>query len=168
MKLIVRTAILFVALILQVSVISQMDIMNVIPDFFLVVLLYTVSVSSMKYSIAVGAVFGALLDLITGKVFGIHTGLCLLFSIAVCFVSNGIRAKKMPYYLLAALIFTAIYEYVVSLFLMSGTPNVTLRWAFLHKVLPTALYNTVWMLPVYLLFHRYLKRFFYEERKELQ
>ena len=167
MKTFLRTVILFVALLLQITVISQFHFFGAIPNFFLVVLLYTLSVSDMKYAISVGTAFGVLFDFLTGKVFGIHTALCLLFAILVCYVSNNIRDKKLPYYLIATLLFTGLYEYLTSVLLISETPSVTLRWAFIHKVLPTALSNTLWMLPVYYVFGRFLKNF-YQERKQPQ
>lgn len=164
MKTFVRTAVLFVALLLQTSVISQFHMFHAVPNLFLVVLFYTVSVSDMKYTIAVSALFGAALDLLVGKVFGINTALSLLFAIAVSYISNHIRDKKLPYYSVLSFLFTGAYEYCASLFLISGSMSVTLRWAFLHKVIPTALANTVLMIPVYLLLHRCFKKY-YEERK---
>ena len=163
MKNFVRAIALFFAIIVQTTIIADIRIFGVVSSLFLAVLLYTVSVSDMPWAIGYGAVCGALLDLLCAKVFGVHTLLCLFFSIAVSFIGNGVRAKKLPYYLIATFLFTGLYEYFASVFYMAGG-TVTLRWGFLHKVLPATVANTLWMLPIYWIFtHRPLKKY-YEER----
>lgn len=165
MILFLKYAVLVLSFLVQTTIVSNLNIFGIVSNLFLVVLLYTASVSDIKNSIWFGTVFGVLTDLMCAKIFGINTALMLLFAIAISFISSRMREKNLIYYLIVTFFFTGLYEYISSIFLVGSSMNVTLGYVFLHKVLPTAAIDTVWMLPVYALFTKVLTKI-YVERTE--
>ncbi len=160
MALFLKYAVLLLGFILQTTVISNLNIFGLVSNLFLVILLYAASRSTVKESIIFGTTFGVLTDFVCAKIFGINTALTLILCILVSFISNRMRNKNLVYYLVIAFLFTGLYEYISSVLLVGSSIHVTLGYVFLRKVIPTALFNTVWMIPTYFWFRHKLSKLF--------
>jgi len=144
MKHVVKGALIFLALILQNTLASHIEILGAAPSFLLVIMVaFAINSDSVYESIIYSVICGALLDLFWGRVFGLYTVLMMYSGVAVYYADEYIYkrsvAKAAVMTFLASVVIESVF-YAAS-FSMFGEGR--FLYMFFRIIVPTGAYNAI-------------------------
>lgn len=163
MKITVHGIIMIIFAAMQATWLNAIEIFSVKPNLFLV---YTVVVSCFAGRVeaaTVGFAFGLMLDLLSGKIWGLYSLLCMILGFSIASFVDGVGGKRsIVFLLLITFVSSFVLEFIY--FLISFT-SVGFKHALISVILPEGLYNVVIAIPVYLLIKK-LAKFMYADKGE--
>ena len=163
MKFILNILILFLTAILQITLVSRLEIFGISPDFvFILIIFWSVS-KSFKETIVLAFFAGLFLDIFSISAFGANTVSLLLASAVFNFTSINILGKNnLQTFALFGFAGTIIYGILMAFFIKLISVIYSLgiilwfKYNFMHFILPEAVYNTVLISLIFVLM-KYLK-----------
>ena len=144
------------AFITQTSLIHSFEIFSIVPNLLVVL---TICFSLVETNLLASSVFGLacgfLLDAAgNGAVFGVNALLCMLLALLCTYAGEKFFKGKfwvsMLFVLVAGMLYEAVY-YVLFLGMWQGG---YLVYSLVHVVVPTAVYNLVFAVPLFLIVKR--------------
>ena len=115
---------------------------------------------------AVGFIFGLMLDLITGKIWGLYAILGMIIGFSVSnFCERLYGQKNIVFTLVLVLIGTWLMEFLYYLICFFSVDNISLKYALLRVILPEGVYNAVVAVPFYWIIRK-IAKFIYNDKGE--
>ena len=144
----------FLLYFIQKNIFSNLKIAGIIPNIFIIYILFLGLYTNSKVSIAIGIFIGFILDCTYGKCIGISsTMFCILAYLTSYFDKNFSKDNKITILLMcmgATIIFELGY-YAINSIVFSF--NIEF-WNFTKKILVEILYNTLLLIIIYPLFQK--------------
>ena len=150
---------LLMIFVVQITVMDAFEINDVIPNILIITIVIYILISWDSYAVVAAIVFGALTDVMFCDFFGVNT--IIYTAITVFFIAQ--KKKFFGINILLALIMVSVgtFAYQIIYFLLS--PVVWVNNSFFtimaSYALPQTLYNTIFMIPVYLVAKRFTQSF---------
>ena len=168
MRIIVHAIFLILFAAVQTTWIHSIELFNVVPNIFLVYIIVASCFCGKLEGAVVGFVFGMLLDMLSGEVWGVYAlfGMILGFSVAN-FCEKLFGQKNVVLTLILSFVCTCFLEFVYYLICYASLENISLKYAFLWVVLPESIYNTIIAVPIYLLFRKIAKLIYSDKGETL-
>jgi rod shape-determining protein MreD len=141
--------ILFIAAILQSTIVPEIRIGEGGPDLILMLVLSWMMLADLQEGLVWAVVGGILQDLVNG----LPTGTSALALVAIAFLVNLVlgpvaRSNLVIPPVVLAVGTVAYHVLLMALFAILGRP-VPIGYTLIHVTLPTVVFNTVLILPVY-------------------
>ena len=156
--------ILFTAL--QSTWLNGIEILNVTPNLTLIYIIVVSCFCGRAEGASIGFVFGLMLDLMTGKIWGIYAILGMIMGFSVSnFCERLYGQKNIIFTLVLVLIGSLLFELVYYLICFFSVENISLKYALLWVVLPEGVFNTVVAVPLYLVVRK-IAKFIYNDKGE--
>ncbi len=134
---------------LQTTVIRGLEVFHVIPNLlFIVVVSYGILHDDYS-SLFVGAVCGLILDVLGGRVVGINTLICTYVAYLCLLISDNLFNNNAFVAMVFVLLLSIPYEVLTYLCYFVIWGKGSLWYAVFHKILPIAVYNFLFTLPLY-------------------
>lgn len=168
MRVIVHAVFLILFAAIQTTWIHAIELFNVVPNIFLVYIIVVSCFCGKIEGAVIGFVFGLLLDMLSGEVWGLYAlfGMILGFSVAN-FCEKLFGQKNMVLTLILSFVCTCFLEFVYYLICYTSAENMSLKYAFLWVILPESIYNTIIAVPIYLLFRKIAKLIYSDKGETL-
>lgn len=148
---------LFVAFILQTTLIQNLKIFNVAPSLLLVTVVCFSLINDIVPSAVFAVVAGFLLDISAGRVIGLNALLMMYLSFAVVVAGQDLFRETSRSAAFLIMICTVIFETVFAFFNFAIFSKPSVWYTILRVVLVEAVYNGIVAIPIYLLFCRFLR-----------
>lgn len=139
---------LFVALILQTTVINRFGIFGVFPNLIVIVAFLNSMASNSFDSVIYGFVCGFSLDLLSGKIIGLNAILVTYISFLITYINNKFVYMKSATVFIVIFLMTTLYQ---SLFVILNYTiwNIGTFLYALPKILIEALLNSIIAFVIY-------------------
>ena len=161
-KLIVHIIFIYLLLVLQITVMDMLQIYSVKPNLLLTYAMCVAILYGPGEGIIVGGVCGVCLDIMSAGYFGMHTILGIITGGLVGYINNKHFKKRIYVTAICVLIYSVIYECIVTVIYMISTGQVDFVYAFRYITIPQGIYNTIASFIIYLLF----KLIYYRDEKK--
>jgi len=165
MKITFSVLILFLATILQITLVPHLSIFGVYPDFVFVLIIFFSILKPIHQSLIFALVGGLFLDFFTLYPLGAITLSFILISYLFSFVvQNILKSHNLATFIILGFIGTIIYEILVSSFIKladfiySSSKILEFRYNFIYFILPEAVYNTILIFLIFLFFQCFKQR----------
>ena len=139
---------------IQKNIFSKITIAGVMPNLFIIYILFLGLYTNSKVSISVGIFIGIIIDSVYGKCIGISAIMfCIVAYLASYFDKNFSKDNKITI-ILMGIGATFIYElgyYLINSFVMNYSFEI---WGFIKIMFVENLYNTLLLILIYPLFKR--------------
>jgi rod shape-determining protein MreD len=178
MKTFLSALIIFLAVILQITILPKLTIWGVIPNLVLLLVICQSGIKGYKEGLVWAFYGGLLLDFFSPVNFGIWTASFLFISFIVSFVTKRILGKIDLFSIavisiISILIFDVTFLSVLKINILSfelifNFIRFTLPIYFAHIIFKEIIYNTILVIIIYLLlvrFNQWLK--WYESKVKL-
>ena len=141
-------------LIFQLTVLAFHPVMGVKPDLFLVFVINTALLAGPKFGLLTGFCLGMLQDLFLGGMFAIYTIINTVLGGFIGFSEGHFYKKNVFIPFLATFIFSLLHEFLTILLSKELIFNVNYLQAFKSIILPTAIYNSILGLILYIILYK--------------
>lgn len=135
---------------LQPTLLNYIKICGAKPNLFLIFIVIMALLSGKRDGAVVGAAFGLMFDLLTGKMIGLHAVLYMYLGFFFGLMSENVLKK--PTVIISALAvliaspLTGCAEFLFRTFRVAELP---FFYSFMYTILPEMIYSTVFSIPVY-------------------
>ena len=149
MRAFITGIILVFAYVLQSTVLQYIEVWNIKPNLLIMLIIYFALIRGSVEGGIIGLAGGILMDILAGKVFGIHSLLGLYIGVFTGIFNK--RFFKESYFvgLLFIAIFTFVYEflfYLINYFIWGETRII---FVLQRIIIPEVIYNCILAVPVY-------------------
>ncbi len=141
-------------LILQLTVFSFYPIAGVKPDLLLVLVINTALLAGPRIALATGFCLGMLQDLFLGGMFAVYTIVNTVLGGFIGFAEGHFYKKNVLIPPLVVFISTLIHEFLTILLSKELIFNVNYLHVLKSLILPTAIYNAILGLILYIILYR--------------
>lgn len=144
MRILLKSAIIIVALVIQLTLINSFTILGIKPDLIMVVVVALALLKGEKEGAICGFAFGLLQDIFSTSLLGIHA----LVKTVIGFICGILKEKIFHEHLLfiipvVTFISSFIQSILMSLLLSAFGIEHSLTWSLKQIALPEALYNSL-------------------------
>ncbi len=153
-KKMIMILLVIIILILQLTIFSYHPVYNLKPDLFLIFAINIALLTGPKMGVSVGFIMGMLQDLFLGGMFGIFTITKTVLCGLIGFGEGHFYKKNIFIPSLTIFIFTVIHEFLIVFLSEELILNINYYDAFLSRVLPLAVYNTILGVVIYFILYK--------------
>lgn len=145
MKKNIRTAaIIFIAAVLQSMLCPYIKIGSVMPDLLCVYALYCAVHEKNPVRVMITAASaGAVMDCLTGRIFGLYTAVYLVISVLACLIKDTLFKDGMLINIPVVFILSILGSSLFYIMNISVLKNTSFGYSLVFVILPEAVYNTV-------------------------
>ena len=150
MKHIIKGMLIFLALILQNTFASHIEILGATPSVIIVLMVaFAINSDSVYESITYAAVCGALCDLYWGRVFGLYTILMVYAGVAVYYADEYIYKRSVVKAAVITFLCSVIIESVFFAASFSLFGEGRFFYTFFRTIVPAGAYNAILQAVLY-------------------
>lgn len=144
------------AFIAQTSLFHSFEILSIVPNLLVVlVICFSLVETNLISSSVFGLICGLLLDVAdNGEVFGVGALLCMLLALLCTCAGEKLFKGKFWVSMLFVFVASLLYEAVYYVLFLGMWQSGYLLYSLLHVVIPTAVYNLVVAVPLFLIVKR--------------
>ena len=157
MKYVLLYVNLFIALILQTTLICRLSFFGVVPSLILVAVICFALVNDYVDSAVFAGVAGLLMDIAGGRIIGFNSLLMLYLSLGMVYVGQEFFRENIKAAVILVAAGTLVYEMVYFIFtfaIFGGSHFFYMMW---RVVMVECLYNALLAIPVYLYVDKFFK-----------
>lgn len=150
-RVLIYAGCIFLIFILQSNLVEYIQIRGVKPNLLLI---FAVSVALLRGNVegaVIGFITGLLQDMAFGKVLGFYALLGLYLGLIIGSVNKRLYRENFLVVTFFTLITTVAYEFLVCLLRVVLTANANLVYSIVNLILPEAVYNSLFSIPIYIL-----------------
>lgn len=152
MKTTLHGAFLLAFSIFQATLVDCIEIFSVKPNLFLIYIVVLCAFCGKSEGAILGAVFGLVLDMLTGRLWGLNAVLMMLLGFFTSyFCERVLRENNILVIFIMVFIETLVYEAVYGAIYLLTLNGGNFFLILLRVVIPEGFYNIVACVPVYLL-----------------
>ena len=140
--------------VIQCSVIPLVTLNGIKPDLLLIVVLSTGLLAGKERGVAVGFFAGMLADLASGGIFGCHTLVNMVIGYGAGMLERKVFKENILLPLLAVMIATVIYSFLMTAFLVIMGYNINLLSLLNYNLLPLLAYNIIMAIPIHRIIYK--------------
>ncbi|MBQ6999345.1 MAG: rod shape-determining protein MreD [Clostridia bacterium] len=148
---------LFVALILQTTLIGELTIFGIAPSLMLILVVCFSLMNDCIPSAVFAVVAGLLLDVSGGRIIGFNALLMMYLSIGVVFVGQEFFRETPRAAAMLVAISTFAYEMIYFIFSLAIFGGAHFFYMIVRVILIECVYNAVLAIPVYFLVNKFLR-----------
>ncbi len=148
---------LFVALILQTTLIGELTFFGVAPSLMLVLVVCFSLMNECLPSAVFAAVAGLLLDISGGRIIGFNALLMLYLSLGVVFIGQEFFRETPRAAAMLVVVSTFCYELIYFIFSFAIFGGSHFFYMIARVILIESVYNAVTAIPIYFYVNKFLK-----------
>lgn len=148
---------LFVAFILQTTLVRELSVLNVAPSLLLVLAVCFSLVNDEIASAVFSLVAGFLLDISSGRVLGFNGLLMMYMSLAIAYFGQDYFRDTSRSAAFLVMICTLVYETLFSVFNFAIFGEGSVFYVLLKVVLIETLYNGIIAMPVFVMCRKFMR-----------
>ncbi len=161
MKAVMHGFFLLLFSIIQPTWLSGIEIVGVKPNLFLIYIILICSFCGRTEGTAIGLIFGFVLDMLTGRLWGLNALLGMLLGFCVSyFYKNVLRHSNVLISMLFVLFSSLFYEIIYYFIAYLTVDNVSFGAMLVKIILPECVYNLVFAVPIYWLIKKLSKNLY--------
>jgi rod shape-determining protein MreD len=145
---IITLLIFFIFFILQTTVFEKIKVYNVKPNIIIVLIIcYSLAKGSIRGG-TIGLIAGIVIDIITGKIFGLHTFICFYTGLLAGLLYKRFFRESYMVIIVTTFVFTIFYEFLFYFMKYYIWTETGFGYAMKMIILPEAIYNSILVVPV--------------------
>ncbi|AUS97704.1 rod shape-determining protein MreD [Clostridium thermosuccinogenes] len=150
-KIVAYSACLFVLGLIQSTVLDYIRVFNVKPNLLLAFVVVTALLRGNMEGAVIGFLSGLCLDVISGKLIGFYTLLCMYIGLIIGSVNKRLYRENFLIAVFFTFVATFTYEYTVYFFSIFLKGKGDLLFPLKAVILPEAVYNCVLSIPLFII-----------------
>lgn len=144
--------------VLQPTWLDSIEVFSTKPNLFLIYIIVVACFCGRPEGATVGLVFGFVLDMLIGRLWGMNTLLGMLSGFFIAhFCKKVLRNSNFFIAMIFVFVMSLFYEVVYYFTAFLTVDNVQFGAMFVKSILPECVYNVVVSLPIYFLIRKFSK-----------
>ncbi len=160
MRKLIYAGILFIALLMQSTLLIHYQPLGVIPDLLMIVVICGALLKGSKFGIQLGLTAGFLQDIILGG-FGTNIVIKIFVGYLVGNLEGKIFKQQVLIPVLVVFVMTFVHEFLFLLLSEQLIFSISPLWALQTVILPLAVVNAIFTLVIYPVLHVLERRLYY-------
>ncbi|MDK2800737.1 MAG: rod shape-determining protein MreD [Clostridiales bacterium] len=149
MRAFIIGVILVITYVLQSTVLQYIELWNIKPNLIVMLVIYFALLRGNVEGGIVGLFGGMLLDILSGKVFGLYALIGMYIGVLAGNFNKRFFKENYLVALLFTFIFTIIYEFIFYFFNYFIWGETRIIYVFKNIIIPEVLYNCFLAVPIY-------------------
>ncbi|MBE7023601.1 MAG: rod shape-determining protein MreD [Clostridia bacterium] len=158
MRALMHSVFLLLFSVLQPTWLNGIEIFGTKPNLFLIYIIVVCCFCGRTEGATVGLVFGFVLDMLIGRLWGMNALLGMLSGFFIAhFCKKVLRNSNFLVAMIFVLVMSLFYEVVYYFIAFLTVDNVHFGAMFVKSILPECVYNVIISLPVYFIINKFSK-----------